>query len=77
MIWRFVRFLALFNILLILGVIVFLHYGIAQINLADATNISTWLEMVNWSMGFILFLFYLLLASLTVIFFVYLRRSRE
>ncbi|KKT82949.1 MAG: hypothetical protein UW81_C0030G0002 [Candidatus Giovannonibacteria bacterium GW2011_GWC2_44_9] len=77
MIWRFVRFLTLFNVLLILGVIVFLHYGIAQINLADATNISTWLEMVNWSMGFILFLFYLLLASLTVIFFVYLRRSRE
>ena len=77
MIWRFVRFLALFNILLILGVIVFLHYGIAQINLADATNTSAWLEMVNWSMRFILFLFYLLLASLAVIFFIYLRRNRK
>lgn len=77
MVWRFVRFLALFNILLILGVIVFLHYGISQINLADPTNTSAWQEMANWSMKFILFLFYLLLASLTVIFFIYLRRSRK
>lgn len=77
MIWRFVRFLALFNILLILGVIIFLHYGIAQINLADSTSASAWLEMANWSMRFILFLFYLLLASLAVIFFIYLRRSRK
>ncbi|KKS98777.1 hypothetical protein A3B05_01600 [Candidatus Giovannonibacteria bacterium RIFCSPLOWO2_01_FULL_43_160] len=77
MIWRFVRFLALFNILLILGVIVFLHYGIAQINLADPTNTSAWLEMASWSMELVLFLFYLLLASLVVIFFIYLRRSRK
>ena len=74
---RFVRFLALFNIILVLGVIIFLHYGIAQINLADPTNTSAWLEMVNWSMRFILFLFYLLLASLAVIFFIYLRRARK
>lgn len=77
MILLFVRFLALFNILLVLGVIVFLHYGIAQINLADPTDTSAWLEMVSWSMELVLFLFYLLLASLTIIFFTYLRRSKK
>ena len=77
MLWRFVRFLALFNILLILGVIIFLHYGISQLNLADFTSASAWLEMVSWTMKFILFLFYLLLASLAVISFIYLRRSKK
>jgi len=77
MLWRFVRFLALFNTLLVLGVIIFLHYGISQLNLADSASASAWLEMVNWSMRFILFLFYLLLASLAVISFIYLRRSKK
>ena len=77
MIGRFVRFIALFNILLILGVIAFFHYGSSQIDVNNPTSASAWLQFVNWSLDFVLFLFYLLLTALIVIFVVYLRRSRK
>ena len=77
MLTRFIRFLVVFNIFLVVGVIVFMHYGASQAGISDPTNASAWLTLVDWSLDLILFLFYLLLAALIIIFINYVRRTRE
>ncbi|QQG42476.1 MAG: hypothetical protein HYW15_03140 [Candidatus Giovannonibacteria bacterium] len=77
MLARFARFLVLFDILLVAGVIIFLHYGVSRFDVSGPTDISAWMAMVDWSMGLVLFLFYLLLVVLIVIFINYVRRTKE
>lgn len=77
MLTRFVRFLVAFNILLVIGVIVFLHYGVSQAGISDPTNALAWLKLIDWSLDLILFLFYLLLVTLIIIFINYVRRTKE
>ena len=77
MIARFVRFLIFFNAILVIGVLVFLHYGIARMGNSNPTNISAWMQLVNWSFNLVLFLFYLLLVALVIIFMTYVRRAKK
>ncbi|KKT28324.1 hypothetical protein A3G55_02540 [Candidatus Giovannonibacteria bacterium RIFCSPLOWO2_12_FULL_44_25] len=73
---RFVRFLALFNMFLIISVLAFLHYGSLRFNAENLTEAAAWKSLVDFSFNLVIFIFYFLLAALIVFFVVYLRRSK-